>query len=178
MHEDVAEILVTREEIDERCRVLGKEISDYYKEKNSKPLLIGLLKGSVPFMVDLMKNMDVDLTIDFMYVTSYIGTASSEIKILKDVDESVTGKDVLIVEDIIDTGKTLDKVVELLKAKGANDIKIVTLLNKKGVERVSTIEADYVGFIVPNKFVIGFGLDYNQKYRNLPYIGVIKPEAI
>lgn len=177
MHKDVKKILVSEEEIDQRSDELAKEISEYYRNRNSVPMVVGLLKGSVPFMMELVMKMDVDLEIDFMDVSSYSGTNSMEVKINKDVESPVIDKDVLIVEDIIDTGKTLDKVVEMFKAKGAKDIKIVTLLDKPS-RREKDIKADFVGFKVPDKFVIGYGLDYNQKYRNLPYIGVIKEEAI
>ncbi len=177
MHKDVKKILVNEEEIEKRSSELAKEIDAYYKERGSVPMVIGLLKGSVPFMMSLVMKMEVDLEIDFMDVSSYDGTNSTEVKVNKDIESSMAGKDVLIVEDIVDTGKTLDKVVDMFKAKGAKDIKIVTLLDKPS-RREKDIEADYVGFEVPDEFVIGYGLDYNQKYRNLPYIGVIKEEAI
>lgn len=177
MHKDCAEILISEEQIQQRCAELGKEISDYYRSRDSHPVFIGLLKGSVPFMVDLMKKVDIDVEIDFMDVSSYSGTDSSEVRILKDIESSVAGKDILIVEDIVDTGKTLDKVVEILKSKGAREVKIITLLDKPE-KREKEVTPDYVAFTVPNKFVIGYGLDYNQKYRNLPYVGVIKEEAI
>ena len=178
MHKDCAEILVSEEQIQERCKELGKELSDYYRKRNSVPMLIGLLKGSVPFLVDLIKRMDIDVEIDFLDVSSYAGTNSTEVRILKDIESSITDKDVLVVEDIVDTGKTLEKVCELLKAKGAREVKIVTLLDKPEGRQIDTIRPDYIAFSVPNKFIIGYGLDYNQKYRNLPYVGVIKEEAI
>lgn len=177
MHKDVAEILVSEEDIQRRCKELGKELSDYYRSRNSTPTLIGLLKGSVPFMVDLMKNMDIDVQIDFMDVSSYAGTNSEEVRILKDVESSVQDKDVLLIEDIIDTGKTLDKVKEIFNSKGAREVKICALLDKPEGRQLK-MDADWIGFTIPNKFVIGYGLDYNQKYRNLPYVGVIKKEAI
>ena len=121
--------------------------------------------------------LDIDCEIDFMDVSSYSGTNSIEVRVIKDIEGSVTDRDVLIVEDIVDTGKTLEKVTEMFRNKGAKEIKIVTLLDKPA-RREKAIEADYVGFVVPDEFVIGYGLDYNQKYRNLPYIGVIKEEAI
>lgn len=128
-------------------------------------------------MMDLVKRIDVDLEIDFMDVSSYSGTNSIEVKVNKDIESPIIDRDVLIVEDIIDTGKTMEKVIEMFKNKGAKDIRIVTLLDKPD-RREKNIKGDYVGFVVPNEFVIGYGLDYNQKYRNLPYIGVIKEEAI
>lgn len=177
MHNDVKKILVSSEEITKREKELADEISKYYKEKNSVPVIVGLLKGSVPFMMGLVMKLDIDCEIDFMDVSSYSGTNSIEVRVIKDIEGSVTDRDVLIVEDIVDTGKTLEKVTEMFSAKGAKEIKIVTLLDKPA-RREKAIEADYVGFVVPDEFVIGYGLDYNQKYRNLPYIGVIKEEAI
>lgn len=177
MHNDVKKILVSSEEITKREKELADEISKYYKEKNSVPVIVGLLKGSVPFMMGLVMKLDIDCEIDFMDVSSYSGTNSIEVKVIKDIEGSVTDRDVLIVEDIVDTGKTLEKVTEMFKNKGAKEIKIVTLLDKPA-RREKAIEADYIGFVVPDEFVIGYGLDYNQKYRNLPYIGVIKEEAI
>mgnify|MGYP004674595393 FL=1 len=177
MHNDVKKILVSSEEITKREKELADEISKYYKEKNSIPVIVGLLKGSVPFMMGLVMKLDIDCEIDFMDVSSYSGTNSIEVRVIKDIEGSVTDRDVLIVEDIVDTGKTLEKVTEMFRNKGAKEIKIVTLLDKPA-RREKAIEADYVGFVVPDEFVIGYGLDYNQKYRNLPYIGVIKEEAI
>ena len=177
MHNDVKKILVSSEEITKREKELADEISKYYKEKNSVPVIVGLLKGSVPFMMGLVMKLDIDCEIDFMDVSSYSGTNSIEVRVIKDIEGSVTDRDVLIVEDIVDTGKTLEKVTEMFRATGEKEIKIVTLLDKPA-RREKAIEADYIGFVVPDEFVIGYGLDYNQKYRNLPYIGVIKEEAI
>ena len=177
MHNDVKKILVSSEEITKREKELADEISKYHKEKNSVPVIVGLLKGSVPFMMGLVMKLDIDCEIDFMDVSSYSGTNSIEVRVIKDIEGSVTDRDVLIVEDIVDTGKTLEKVTEMFRNKGAKEIKIVTLLDKPA-RREKAIEADYIGFVVPDEFVIGYGLDYNQKYRNLPYIGVIKEEAI
>ena len=177
MHNDVKKILVSSEEITKREKELADEISKYYKEKNSVPVIVGLLKGSVPFMMGLVMKLDIDCEIDFMDVSSYSGTNSIEVRVIKDIEGSVTDRDVLIVEDIVDTGKTLEKVTEMFRNKGAKEIKIVTLLDKPA-RREKAIEADYIGFVVPDEFVIGYGLDYNQKYRNLPYSGVIKEEAI
>ena len=177
MHNDVKKILVSSEEITKREQELADEISKYYKEKNSVPVIVGLLKGSVPFMMGLVMKLDIDCEIDFMDVSSYSGTNSIEVRVIKDIEGSVTDRDVLIVEDIVDTGKTLEKVTEMFRNKGAKEIKIVTLLDKPA-RREKAIEADYIGFVVPDEFVICYGLDYNQTYRNLPYIGVIKEEAI
>ncbi|MDO4465600.1 MAG: hypoxanthine phosphoribosyltransferase [Bacillota bacterium] len=177
MNKDVKEIIVTENDIDERCRELASEIEAYYSEKAEEPLVIGLLKGSVPFMAELIKRFSIPMEIDFMSVSSYSGTASTgDVKIDKDSDISCRGRSILIVEDIIDTGRTLKQVVQLFYDRGAKDVKIVALLDKKE-GRVVEIEADYVGFDIPNAFVVGFGLDYNQKYRNLPYIGILKEEV-
>ena len=172
---DVEKILISQDEIVARCKELGKQISEDYKD--TVPVLIGLLKGSVPFMAELMKYIDIDCKIEFMDVTSYSGTESTgEVKIVKDLDCSIKDLDVLIIEDIVDTGKTLEKVKELLYSKGAHSVKVCSLLDKPD-RRIVDIEAEYVGFSIPNEFVIGFGLDFNQKYRNLPYVGVLKEEC-
>ena len=173
--DNVEKVLISEEEIVKRCKELGAQISKDYAGKN--PMIIGLLKGSVPFMAELIKNIDIDCTIDFMAVSSYSGLESmGDVKIVKDLDTSIKGVNVLVVEDIVDTGKTLAKVKQLLYSKGANDVKVVSLLDKPD-RRIVQIEAEYVGFVIPNEFVVGFGLDFNQKYRNLPYVGVLKEEC-
>ena len=139
--------------------------------------MVALLRGSVPFLAELIKHIDLDIEYDFMDVSSYAGTESTgDIKILKDLDCSIRNENVILVEDIIDTGRTLKTVTRMMWEKGAADVKIVTLLDKPD-RRTVEIEADYVGFTIPNEFVIGYGLDFNQKYRNLPYIGVLKEEC-
>ena len=174
-HPDVEKILITEEEIAERCKVLGGLITQDYKD--NPPVLVALLKGSVPFLAELMKHIDLDVQYDFMDVTSYAGTETTgEIKILKDLDTSVKGLDILLVEDIVDTGRTINAVMSMLKNKGANSVKIVTLLDKPS-RRDKDVTADYIGFTVGNEFVVGFGMDYNQHYRCLPYIGVLKDEC-
>lgn len=175
IHPDVEKILVSDEQIVNRSKELGKEIGDYYK--GEVPIAVGLLKGSVPFLAQLIKNVEGDIEIDFMDVTSYSGTESSEVKIVKDLECSIKGRSILLVEDIIDTGKTIKIVKELLYSKGAKEVKIVALLDKPKGRKVD-VNADWVGFVIPDEFVIGYGLDYNQKYRNLPYVGVIKKSAI
>lgn len=175
MHPDVERILVSEEEINKRTKQLGKEISEYYKGQDL--VVVGLLKGSIPFMAELVKRMDIDVELDFMDVSSYAGKKSTEVKVNKDIACSVADRKVLIVEDIVDTGKTLKVVKEMFYTKGAEEVKIVTLLDKPE-GRLVEIEVDWSGFKIPNEFVIGYGLDYNQKYRNLPYVGVIKPSAI
>ncbi len=170
-------VLVSEEEIVKRSKELGKQISDEYRAKGVTPIVVGLLKGSVPFLAEIMKHIDLDIEIDFMDVSSYDGAESvGDVKINKDLDKSIKGESILLVEDIVDTGRTLKEVKQLLFNKGAVDVKIVSLLDKPE-RRVIDIEADYVGFKIPNEFVVGYGLDYNQKYRNLGYIGVLKPSV-
>ena len=173
--DNIEKVLISEDEIRERCRELGAQISADYEGRN--PIIVGLLKGSVPFMAELIKNITVECEIDFMAVSSYSGVESlGDVKIVKDLDRSIRGLDVLVVEDIVDTGKTLQKVKELLYSKGANDVKVVSLLDKPD-RRIVEIEAEYVGFTIPNEFVIGFGLDFDQKFRNLPYVGILKEEC-
>jgi hypoxanthine phosphoribosyltransferase len=176
MNQDIQEILITEEEIQEKVKDLGKLLTEEYKDKF--PLVIGVLKGAMPFMSDLVKRIDTYLEMDFMDVSSYGNStvSSGEVKIIKDLNTSVEGRDLLIIEDIIDSGLTLSYLVELFKHRKANSIKIVTLLDKP-TGRKAKIEADYVGFNVPDAFVVGYGLDYQEKYRNLPFIGVLKPEV-
>lgn len=175
MQNTIEKILVSREDLEKRTQELGAELSEIYQDKN--PLVVGILKGAVPFLTDLTKAMDIFLEMDFMDVSSYgnATVSSGEVKILKDLDTNVEGRNVLIVEDIIDSGRTLSYIIDMLKFRKAKSIKIVTLLDKPE-GRVVSLEADYVGFDVPNEFVVGYGLDYRQQYRNLPYIGVLKPE--
>lgn len=176
MHQAVEKILVSQEQIIERSKELGKQISDDYRNTGDIPYVVALLKGSVPFLSELIKHIDLDIQFDFMDVSSYEGTESiGDIKINKDLDCSVKGLSILLVEDIVDTGRTLKEVTSMLKNKGAKDVKVVSLLDKPS-RRTVEIEADYVGFEIPNEFVIGFGLDFDQKYRNLPYVGVLKRE--
>lgn len=176
LEKDIEKILVSREEISRRCAELGEILTKEYQGKN--PLVVGVLKGAVPFMADIVKEMDCQLELDFMDVSSY-GNAlvsSGEVKIIKDLDTNVEGREMLVVEDIIDSGRTLAYLVDLFKYRKANSVKIVTLLDKPE-GRVVDIKADYVGFGVPNEFVVGYGLDYREQYRNLPYVGVLKPSV-
>ncbi|WEV45199.1 hypoxanthine phosphoribosyltransferase [Streptococcaceae bacterium ESL0687] len=176
LEQDIKKILVSEDELQERAVELGRTLTEDYQGKN--PLVVGILKGSVPFLADLTKRIDTHLEMDFMVVSSYHGGTSSsgEVKLIKDLDTSVEGRDILIVEDIIDTGRTLKYLAELLEHRKANSVKIVTLLDKPE-GRVVDITADYVGFEVPNEFVVGYGLDFDENYRNLPYIGVLKEEV-
>lgn len=175
MNKAIDRVLVSEEQIIEKCKELGEKISNDYKD--DAPICIGLLKGSVPFLVELIKNISIDVEIDFMDVSSYSGTEQKEVRIIKDVEAPIRDRKILIVEDIVDTGRTYVKVKDLLLAKGAKEVKIASLLDKKERREVDVVP-DYVGFEIPDAFVIGFGLDYNEKYRNLPCIGVIKEEYI
>jgi len=177
LHNDVERILVTEEELKEINRRLGEKITRDFKDK--KLIIVGILKGSVYFMTDLTRNINLPLEIDFLCVSSYGGStrSSGQVRIIKDLDKNIEGYDVLLIEDILDTGRTLSYVSDMLKSRKANSISICTLLDKP--ERRApdvTIKPEYVGCDVPNEFVVGYGLDYDQKYRNLPYIGVLKRE--
>ncbi|AQX52943.1 hypoxanthine phosphoribosyltransferase [Priestia flexa] len=176
MKHDIKEILISEEQIQAKVKDLGQLLTEEYEGRF--PLVIGVLKGAMPFMSDLIKRIDTYLEMDFMDVSSYGKemVSSGEVKILKDLDTSVEGRDILILEDIIDSGLTLSYLVELFKYRKAKSIRIVTLLDKP-TGRKADIKADYVGFEVPDAFVVGYGLDYQEKYRNLPYIGVLKPEV-
>ena len=176
-HPCLEKILLNEDEIVARCKELGQQITQEYKNNEQPPLLVALLKGSVPFLAELIKHIDLDIQFDFMDVSSYEGTESiGDIKILKDLDCSVKNLDILLVEDIVDTGRTLKTVKAMLKNKGGKTVRVVTLLDKPD-RRVVDIEADYTGFEIPNEFVVGFGLDFNQKYRNFPFVGVLKEEC-
>ena len=176
LHPDIEEVLYSEEEISAVVKDLGAQLTKEYEGKN--PLVIGVLKGAVMFMTDLSRAMDCDLELDFMDVSSYGAGMESrgDVKILKDLDTTVDGRDLLIVEDIIDTGRTLSYLIEIFKYRKAKSIKVVTLMDKKERREVD-LEADYIGINVPNEFVVGYGLDFNEKYRNLPYIGILKTEV-
>ena len=166
-------MLISEEEIEERVQALGKQISEDYAGKQVH--LICILKGGAFFMCELAKRITVPVSMDFMSVGSYgDGTASSGVvRIAKDLDEAIEGKDVLIVEDIIDSGRTLYYLIDVLKHRKPNSVRLCTLLDKPD-RRVKDVKVDYVGFAIPDEFVVGYGLDYAQKYRNLPYIGVVE----
>ncbi|MGL4952850.1 MAG: hypoxanthine phosphoribosyltransferase [Culicoidibacterales bacterium] len=179
MMKDIEKVLITHEEIESKAQEMGVQITKDFKVNNDQPLLVvGLLKGSVPFMSELMKSIDLMLEIDFMDVSSYHGGTQStnDVRILRDLETSVTGRDVLIIEDIVDTGQTLKKVVGMLQSRGAKSVRVASLLDKPEGRKV-VLDADYVGFTIPNEFVVGYGLDYNEVYRNLPFIGVLKSEV-
>ncbi|MDC3426250.1 hypoxanthine phosphoribosyltransferase [Aquibacillus sp. 3ASR75-11] len=175
MHNDIEKILISKEDIEAKCKEIGAALTKDYDGKF--PLAVGVLKGALPFMADVLRYTDTHLEMDFMDVSSYGGgvRSSGEVKIEKDLDTKVEGRELLIIEDIIDSGLTLRYLVDLFKYRKANSIKIVTLLDKPEGRTVD-IKADLVGFEVPNEFVVGYGLDYQEKYRNLPYVGVLKPE--
>lgn len=176
MEKDILKVLVTEEELKSKVAELGKQISDDYRGK--KPIFVGVLKGCFIFMADLLRNVDILCDMDFMAVSSYgSGTSTTgAVKINKDLSRDIEGKDVIIVEDILDSGVTLSYLKNYLSCRNPASIKIVTLLDKPA-RRKADIVADYFGFNVPDEFVVGYGLDYAEFYRNLPYIGVLKPEV-
>ena len=170
MNDDIKTVLVSEEQLKAKVAELGARISKDYEGKNL--VLVSILKGSVVFMADLMRAVTIPCNIDFMVVSSYGGSntvTSGLVKIIKDLDGDLSGKDVLIVEDILDTGVTLSKLVPMLKMRNPNSVKICTILDKPSRRKAE-------GFQVPDEFVVGYGLDYDEKYRNLPYVGVLKPE--
>ena len=173
MREDIAEILLSEKQIADKVAELGEQISRDYQGKNL--LMVSVLKGSVVFMADLMRAVKIPMAIDFMSVSSYGDGVKTTgvVKILKDLDHPVAGYDLLIVEDILDSGLTLSYLSELLRAREPKSIKLLTLLDKPE-RRQADVKADYVGFAVPDKFVVGYGLDYGERYRNLPFVGVLK----
>lgn len=176
MTDDIKEVLITEEQIRQKVAELGGRISSDYAGKNL--LLVSILKGSVLFMADLMRQITIPLRIDFMSVSSYGSgvKTSGVVKIIKDLDIPLEGFDVLIVEDILDSGLTLSYLTEILQSRGPRSIKICTLLDKPD-RRKAQVSPDYVGFVIPDEFVVGFGLDYAEKYRNLPFVGILKPQV-
>ncbi|MBQ5398369.1 MAG: hypoxanthine phosphoribosyltransferase [Ruminococcus sp.] len=176
MNKDVERILVSEHELASIVERLAREIDSDYEGRDL--LMVGVLKGSILFMADLMKAMKNDFKIDFVVVSSYAdGTESTgRVNVLKDVSQSVEGKDLLIVEDIIDSGNTLSFLVKYFLAKGAASVKIVTLFDKPDRRRVE-VPVKYVGKVIPDAFIVGYGLDYAEKYRTLPYVGILKPEV-
>ena len=172
MDKFISEVLLSHEEIVRVSEQVGKQISKDYQGKT--PILVGLLKGSVPFLAELIKHIDIDIELEFMQASSYKGAESSgTVMVLKDITTSVKGRDLILVEDIVDTGYTIREIMNLLKDRGANSIEIATLLDKPE-GRIVGANVKYIGATIPNKFVVGFGLDYNELYRNLNYIGVLK----
>ena len=167
------EVLLSEEEVNARIRQIGEQISRDYEGKELH--LICILKGASFFTCELAKRITVPVSLDFMSVSSYGASSESSgvVKIVKDLDEPLEGKHVLVVEDIVDTGRTLDYLLSLMRSRGAEDVKLCALLDKPE-RRVVDVKADYTGFQIPDEFVVGYGLDYAQRYRNLPYIGVVK----
>ena len=176
MHEHVQSILYSEEQLRERVQALGAQITADYAGK--EPVLASVLRGSYIFMADLTRAIDLPVTVDFMAVSSYgAGTKSSgQVEIKKDLSDSIEGRDLIIVEDILDSGNTLFYLMEILKARKPASIRICTLMDKPD-RRTKPIVADYVGFTIPDAFVVGYGLDYDEKYRNLPYVGILKPSV-
>lgn len=168
---DIKEVLYSEEEIRAKVKELGERITEDYKGK--KLFLLGILKGCVPFMADIMRSIDLELEYDFMDVSSYQGTRSmGEVRLLKDISTSIVDKDILIVEDIIDTGVTLSYLTKILKSRGARSIEIVTMLSKPSRRKVE-LPVKYNGYEIDDHFVIGYGMDYNERFRGLPYIGIL-----
>lgn len=176
MHSDVKEIIYTEEQIQERVRQLGAEIAADYEGRTL--LLVAVLRGASLFVADLARAIDGPVEIDFMAVSSYGSSTKSSgvVRIIKDLDEVIEGRDVLVVEDILDTGLTLKYLLRNLASRKPRTLEVVTLLSKEGKQRVP-IDCKYTGFAIPDEFVVGYGLDYAELYRNLPYIGVLKPEV-
>lgn len=176
MDQNIKKVLISEEEIQEKITEVGAILAEEYKDKN--PLVVGILKGALPFMADMLKAMPIFLEYDMMDISSYgaATTSSGEVKIVKDLDSSVEGRHVLVVEDIIDTGRTLKYLQDILIRRNAASVKIVTLLDKPS-GRVNDLTVDWKCFDVPDEFVVGYGLDYRENYRNLPYVGVLKEEV-
>lgn len=173
MRNDIERVLFSEEELREKVKKMGKEISKDYKGKDV--ILVGILKGSVPFMADLMKYIEIPCKIDFMDVSSYGNSTESSgvVRILKDLEFEVEGRDILIIEDIVDTGTTLEYLKTYLKSKNPNSVSVACLLNKPDRRKVE-VDVKYLGYEVPDEFLVGYGLDYAEKYRNLPFIGILK----
>ncbi len=176
MQDKIAKILVTEEELAAKVNAIGAKISEDYVGK--RPLLVSVLKGSIVFMADLMRAITIECDIDFMSCSSYGRSSKSSgvVRILKDLDNDINGRHIIVIEDILDSGLTLSYILELLQTRGAASIALCTLLDKPDRRKVD-ITVNYPGFTIPDEFVVGYGLDYGELYRNLPYIGVLKPEV-
>lgn len=177
MHNDIEKILISEEEIRRRIDELGQELTREYQGKN--PVIVGVLKGVVVFYADMIRKIDVPCQMDFMWIKSYSGTQSTgTMQVKQALSTNVKGRHVLILEDIFDTGSSLQFTYDYLMAQEPASLKICTLLDKPERRREGiTVKADYTGFVIPNEFVVGYGLDFDEKYRNLPYVGILKPEA-
>lgn len=176
MQDDIREIYFTEQQLADKVAELGARITADYRDKN--PLVVSVLKGSYVFMADLTRKIDTPCNVDFMVVSSYgKGTKTTgEVQIIKDIEQPIDGRDLLIVEDILDSGVTLSYLMQVLTARGARSIRLCTLLSKPSRRKVD-VKVDYLGFEIPDEFVVGYGLDYAEKYRNLPYIGILKPHV-
>ncbi|MGH2383710.1 MAG: hypoxanthine phosphoribosyltransferase [Candidatus Limnocylindria bacterium] len=175
LHDDVEEILLDSQTVATRVAELGAQLSADYAGRD--PVLVSVLKGALVFLADLMRAMDLPSSIDLMEVSSYAGTETSgQVRILKDLSKPIEGRDVIVVEDIIDTGLTLNYLLGYLADRQPASIKVCCLLDKPA-RRLADMPIDYIGFTIPDRFVIGYGLDYDERYRNLPYIGVLKPSV-
>ncbi len=176
MEQDMQEILITQQQLQERVRELAEQLERDYADKN--PVFIGVLKGVVMFYADIVRAFNASCQLDFMWISSYVGTQSGgNMVVRRDVTTQLEGRHVVILEDIFDTGSSLDFVYRHLLAKKPASLRVCTLLDKPTRRRPEiTLQPDYTGFVIPNAFVVGYGLDYNEKYRNLPYIGILKPE--
>lgn len=176
MEKDIQTILLTQEQIEARILELGQELSRDYAGKN--PVIVGVLKGVVVFYADMVRQIKVPCQMDFMWISSYSGTTSGTMQVRQDISADIKGRHVLILEDIYDTGSSLDFTYRHLLSKEPASLKICTLLDKPERRKPGiTLQPDYTGFTIPNAFVVGYGLDYNEQYRNLPYIGILKPEV-
>ncbi|MEE0111541.1 MAG: hypoxanthine phosphoribosyltransferase [Oscillospiraceae bacterium] len=177
MEKDIQEILLTGEQIQNRIKELGEVLTAEYADKN--PVIVGVLKGVVVFYADMIRQIKAPCQLDFMWISSYAGASSTgKMLVRQDVTADIKGRHVLILEDVYDTGNSLDFTVKHLLSKEPASLKICTLLDKpEGRKPGITLQADYVGFTIPNAFVVGYGLDYNEHYRNLPYVGILKPEV-
>lgn len=177
MMKHTVEVMISEQEVRTRVTELGREISEHYRDSGSDMVLVGLLRGSFIFMADLCRAIDVSHEVDFMTASSYGSGMSTtrDVKILKDLDEDIRGKDVLIVEDIIDSGNTLSKVREILQLRSPKSLAICTLLDKPQRREVD-VQVEWVGFAIPDEFVVGYGIDYAQHYRHLPYVGKVIPQ--
>ncbi len=178
MEKDIQQVLISEEEIRLRIHELGRQITEDYADKD--PIVVGVLKGVVVFYADMIRQIKTHCEMEFMWISSYAGTESTGgVLVKRDIGADIKGRHVLILEDIFDTGNSLDFVYKHLMAKEPASLKICTLLDKPSRRKPGvTLEADYVGFTVPNAFVVGYGLDYNEHYRNLPYVGILSPDAL
>lgn len=176
MHKDIQKVLISEEEIAKRVKELGKQLTEEYKGKDL--LIVGILKGCMLYLSDLVRAIDLPLTMDFMVVSSYGSATKSSgvVRIIKDLEREIEGKHVLIVEDIVDTGLTLSYLIENLKTRNPKSVKVCSLLDKPD-RRKAHVDIEYVGFQIPDEFVVGYGLDYAEVYRNLPFVCVLKPEV-